>query len=535
LHVESVAWIAERKDVLCGFFWLLTLVTYFDYVKNRTWVRYLLVILTFCLGLMAKPMIVTLPAVLLLLDVWPLGRSFAVGLLWEKVPMVILSAAVSIETYVAQWHGGAVDAVSVHPLSERIGNSLVSYVTYIVKFFWPANLSVFYPYPKSVPVGQALVAGLVLIGITVFALRSFRNRRYLTVGWLWFLVTTLPVIGLVPVGAQARADRYTYIPLIGLGIMVAWGAQEAIGRWPAAKSMVVGSLAVACCGFLFVTWFQLHYWRSSADLFRHAISATKGNYVAYNNLGVALKSQGHLDEAAADFYEAIGIQPNFADGHVNLGIAFADKGRLTDALVEISEAVRLNPASSDAHLNRALVLKMLGRMSDSVSEYRQAIQIQPDNAEAYAGLGGALAAQGKTEEALASLRTSIGLQPGYASGHYGLGCVLAAAGQMNDAVAEFSAAIRLQPDFPEAHYNLGTALAARQRLNEAVDEFGLALKLRPDYAKAHFSLGAALAILGRVDEAIPHFAEAVRIDPTFSDARESLEYALSLQNKAKKQ
>jgi len=340
LHVESVAWIAERKDVLSTLFWLLTIWAYARYAENPTWTRYLPVVLFFGLGLMAKPMLVTLPFVLLLLDYWPLNRLSFGGkgertvpvydLFLEKVPLFAMTALSCLITFRAQQMGGAVGLLEKLPFAVRAGNALVAYTTYIGKMFWPKNLAVFYPHPGAdLPVWQAVVAGLALVSITILVIRAGKPRPYLSVGWLWYLGTLVPVIGLVQVGAQAMADRYTYVPMIGLFIMLAWGLPGLGGK----RLAVPATLVV--CALIAVTWRQVGYWRDSISLFRHAISVTEKNAVMHANLGLALRDRGRTDEAIREYREAIRIDPEFAQAHNNLAVALYFKGDYAEAWKEV--------------------------------------------------------------------------------------------------------------------------------------------------------------------------------------------------------
>jgi tetratricopeptide (TPR) repeat protein len=465
LHVESVAWVAERKDVLSAFFWFLALWAYVRYAERPGAGRYLLVLLAFCLGLMSKPMIVTLPLVMLLLDVWPLRRWPLQRCplrrwplpLWEKLPFFALSIAAAIATYAVQSGAGAAEAVQA-PLGLRAENALVSYIVYIAKTFWPTRLAVFYPYPQDLPVWQAAIAVLVLAGVSALVLWRFRTQPYLAIGWLWYLVTLVPVIGLVQVGAQARADRYTYVPMVGLSIMLAWGAASLALRWPGARPAIVAVAAVACAAWLALTWVQIGHWRNSEALFQHAVDVTTGNYVAEHNLGTYLMEEpGRLPEAIHHLEAAVRIKPDSARAHSDLGSALS---KLPDGLPQV------------------------------IVEYQLAVRFSPGSAIPHYNLGNALAAAGRLPEALAEWDTAIRLDPGYAprlkqpmaEAHNNLGVTLAGApGRLPDAIGHFEAALRLAPDYADAHYNLGLALSnIPARMTEAISELETALRLRPD-------------------------------------------------------
>ena len=504
LHVESVAWVAERKDVLSAFFWFLTLWCYARYVERPGVGRYLTVLLTFSLGLMAKPMIVTLPFVLLLLDVWPLRRaSWAKPRLLEKLPLLALAAGASVLTFLAQRSSGAVAPLVGMPLALRLENALVSYLVYIGDMLWPAGLAVLYPLPRRLPFWEVAAAGLALAGISLVVARQWRARPYLTVGWCWYLGTLVPVIGLVQVGTQSHADRYTYVPMIGLTIMLAWGAAELVRRRPRARNAVIAAAVAACTASLAVTWFQIEYWASTETLLGHTLEVTSANFIMHHNL--------------ADYY--------------------LQHGRNEEARQQDAEALRINPMYMEARLNLALALSLLGRPGDAEVEYRRVLEQQPEGKQmvlAHSGLGAALAAQHRTTEALPELELAVQLRPESAEGHYNLGTALAELGRNGEAASELAIAVRLEPGDAEAHYRLAVALAAQDQRNEAAGEFAVVAQLRPADAVTQYNLAIALARAGRLDEAIAHFSEALRLKPDFEAARRDLEIAEGQRHLSKK-
>jgi protein O-mannosyl-transferase len=491
LHVESVAWIAERKDVLCAFFWSLTLWCYAGYAQRPLKLRYLFVALAFCGGLMAKSMIVTLPFVLVLLDWWPLRRAWHPALLREKLPLFGLAAAVSLITFVSQRQGHAVRSLASLPFGSRLANAVLTYAVYIGRMFWPANLAVYYPYSHNVPAGLVLAAGAALAGITVLAIRGARRYPYLGVGWLWYLGTLVPVIGLVQVGGQSSADRYTYLPTIGLTIILAWGAVGLLKRYPRAKIALAGTGIAAVLICLVLAGLQTRYWINSGSLFRHAVEATKDNYIAENNL--------------ADYY--------------------LTQMRTEEARGPVLEAVRLNPYYPEAHVNLATILRRTGQMSQSEEQYQEALRLQAINVEAHAGYGALLLQEGRANEALREFAQVVELRPDDADAHYDLGRVLGALGRSEQAMAEFSEAVRLRPDYAEAHHSLGVALASRGRFDEALVEFAAEARLEPRDASIHNYMGMLLASMGRYDDAIAQYSEALRIKPDFEAARQGLQAA----------
>jgi Flp pilus assembly protein TadD len=455
LHVESVAWIAERKDVLGAFFWMLTLYAYASYVARPGPARYGLTLLAFCFGLMAKPMLVTLPLVLLLLDYWPLARGVRV---LEKLPFLALSAAVSAVTYVVHREAGATASLDIFPLAVRLENALVSYAVYILKMFWPSNLAVFYPYsPQSLAVPAAF-AVLGLAAITFMTIRMAARRPYLIFGWAWYLVTLAPVIGLVQVGAQARADRYTYIPMVGLSIALVWGAAEILQPWPRVRAVLAWSVCAAC---IVLTWTQVRYWQDGVTLFRHAADVTTDNYVARFNLASALATRGEDVEAAGQLAEAVRIHPNSAAARAELGQLLAKQGRLQEALLQLHTAVRLNPSDAVAHYRLGTVLGEAGNGSEAAREFMEAVRLDPGNADAHYNLGISLANQGSVEEAASEFAATVRLSPDDASARYNLGVSLARLGRIRESIAQLSEAIRIDPRLPGAREALDDAIAAQ--------------------------------------------------------------------------
>lgn len=490
MHAESVAWISERKDVLCGLFWCLTLWCYARYAERPGLHRYWPVLAAFCLGLMSKPMMVTLPFVLLLLDVWPLHRTRKIALLWEKLPMVALAAAAAAVTFIAQEHGQAVRPLGALSLGLRVENALISYVLYIARMLWPLHLAVFYPYSHSLPVLGAAEAAAALLAVSYFVVRRRNAQPYLAVGWFWYLGTLVPVIGLIQVGGQSSADRYMYLPMIGLTIMLAWGVTDLLKQRPQALALAAAAACLAC---VVLTCYQVSYWQDSGTLFRHAVDVTTGNYIAHNNL--------------ADYYLI--------------------HRRNEEARLQINEALRLRPGYPEARVNLATILTRMGRLSDAEREYHVALAFQPGNVEAHAGLGVMLATEGRIAEALREFQEVVRLRPSYAEGHYSLGRVLASVGRSDQAIAEFRETVRLRPDHAEAHHSLGISLASRGRLTEAIAEFTTEAQLKPNDANVHNNLGMTLAGVGMYDDAIRQFSEALKIQPGLAAARKGLDAALA--------
>jgi len=400
LHVESVAWISERKDVLSTFFWMLTMGAYSYYVEHPGFRRYLFVLLFFVLGLMAKPMLVTLPFVLLLLDYWPLRRfheikpvdpeynwSLIYPLLREKVPLFVLVILSSIVTYIAQLKGGAVASIEMIPLGVRIGNVFVPYIAYIGKMIWPGHLSVFYPYPKLLVLWQVLGSVILLIAVTLAVIWRAKRSSYLATGWLWYLGTLVPVIGIVQVGGQAMADRYTYIPLIGLFIMVAWGVPDLLKKWKHRNEILwtLSALIILCLSI--ITWTQVGYWQNSITLFNHTLKVTNHSWLAFNNLARAYNNLGNYKQAIEDYDRAIEIKPDYAEIYNNRGAIYGNLDNYRHAIEDYDRAIEIKPDYAEAYNNRGNAYDGLGNYKQAIEDYNRAIEIKPDYAEAYYNRG----------------------------------------------------------------------------------------------------------------------------------------------------
>jgi tetratricopeptide (TPR) repeat protein len=517
LHVESVAWACERKDVLSTFFFLLTLLAYTSYVSHKPGQArrfYILCLFFFACGLMSKPMVVTLPCVLLLLDFWPLGRisrftfhvsgsekpstlnpqpstKSAAWLISEKLPFFALTLAGSVVTYFAQKGGGAVWSAGL-PLPTRLANALVSYLRYLSKTFWPVDLAVVYPYPHHWPALLVMAAALVLAFWTgLFLLRAWRNPYWL-VGWLWFLGTLVPTIGIVQVGPQAMADRFTYLPGIGLFIVAGWALSDLVNFRPRWRLMATLTGAMALVGCLVTARIQLNFWPDSITLLRHAIAVTTDNYIAYNSLGRALEDAGQKDEALACYLKSVQIESRFPNAQFNLGMAWLNRGRPAEAVEPLAAAV----------------------------------QLVPDNAAARYYLGRAMMETGRLEDAIAQFTGALRLDPGLTEAHNQLAMALLKQGKTADAVPHFAAVVRWQPDNPQARFNLGLALLDTHQPAEAAVQFTEELRLDPDKTRAHYRLAQALQQQNQPAEAVRHYREALRLTPEFPEVKKELDEIL---------
>ena len=603
LHVESVAWVSERKDVLSAFLFLLTLAAYGTYAARRSWIAYGLALLFFMLGLMSKPMLVTLPFVLCLLDWWPLKRcgpappvegarsrrgvraipsrpqasdapSSTAGLLprptrppppptfcglrrlvAEKLPFFLLSVASSVVTFVVQQRGGAVSTVL--PLSARLANAAVAYARYIGKTFWPVNLSVLYPHPGYWPWWQVVVSGLALLAIFAVVWLTARWLPYLATGWLWFFGMLVPVIGLVQVGVQSMADRYMYLPLIGLLIPVIWGLTDLLASRPGGQRLLGAAALLALAGCAAATARQIQYWRESEALFRHAVAVTDKNYLAYNNLGYYLSNHGRSAEGMDFYRRSIEINPNYEDALNNLGYALAGQKRFAEAVPYYAAALRVrpnhpevnnnlgnalselghpgeaiqhyqvtlaqNPEHADANNNLGIALAMKGQVDEAIAHFRTALRAKPSDAGTHSNLGNALAVQHHFDEAIREYQESLRLRPNDAQANNNLANVLLQQGHVDEAISHYLEALRLNPENPEAQANLGGLYLSQGKPEAAAQHYQAALALNPNYVQAHCGLADACLRLGRRDEAIVHYRAALRLQPDLAQVKRQLE------------
>lgn len=505
LHVESVVWIAERKDVLSAVFWFLTMGAYARYAERPGRGRMLLVTLALGMGLLAKPMLVSLPIVLLLLDHWPLQRStgshgiaphrgsaswsegmgertsFARAwrpLVLEKLPLFALAAASCAITLVAQSRSGAVKPLVSYPVGDRIANAAVSAASYLLATVWPANLAVFYPHPRGVPTWQAAGCGLLLAGITALVLALRRKRPWLVTGWFWYLVTLAPVIGLVQVGDQARADRYTYVPLVGVFLAIVWEVRalsgramgESSGSSPGgavreARTSPIGTWLRAAAlpailALSTVSYVQTGYWRDGVSLFERAVASTTSNRIAENNLGSALFRKGRVEEAIEHYTRAIEIDPGYADAHANLAGASLHLGRIEEAIAQAREALRLRPDAASAHANLALALMRMGNHAEAAEHLAEDLRLRPESARAHLNLGVALMLQGRREDAITRFEEALRRDPASVEIRLNLGAALVDTGRVDEGLARIEDVLRDRPDDARA---LGYLEIAKER------------------------------------------------------------------------
>lgn len=511
LHVEPVAWATSRKDVLSGLFWVLTMLAYAYYARRPSVMRYVLLLSTFVLGLMAKPMLVSLPLVLLMLDWWPLGRIvgspkidnsghstlrsplFAVA---EKLPLLALTTIASVLAYSAQQQGGALGPTDTYPFSVRIPNALVSYFAYIRQTIWPTGMIPFYPHPGRT-LSEVLVAACAigLILITFLVVRARRTRPYLIVGWLWYLTSLVPVIGLVQVGNHARADRYTYIPLIGLFVIAAWGISELTAAWKHRRIALSASACAVILAFTAISHRQAGYWRNDFTLFEHTLRVSPMNPVAHNDIGIAMLKQGKLRESIEHFKKALEVWPGYATAYNNIGVVYEGLGRFDEAVANYEMAIRVAPYDTDPGV--------------------------------HSNLGRTLGKQGKIPEAIKELSAALRIAPEFPGVHNDLGRVLELQGKIDEALNCFRRELELVPDNGDAHFNLGRILLKQKRNREAVHHLQQAIRSKPRFGAAHLELGHALLAVGDQAGAIRHYRTAFRLMPRSSAAANSLAWNLA--------
>jgi tetratricopeptide (TPR) repeat protein len=531
-HVESVAWITERKDVLSAFFWWSSILAYVRYTKNPSAQGYAAVAALFAAGLCSKAMLVTLPFVLLLLDWWPLGRlsgdrtihparpawSPSIRPALEKIPLFALTAAVSVITVISQGVGQAIKTTDQFPVTMRFFNAATSYVMYLAGALWPSGLSVLYPY-HPVPWWRAAAAAVVLTGVSFMALANAGKRRYLAVGWLWYLGTLVPVIGLVQVGMQSRADRYTYIPMAGVYIMAAWGIPEVFHGVRRRREILAAASAAVLSVLMVCAINQTGCWRNSRTLFERTIAVTRDNAVAQVNLGLALALSDKAREALPHFKEAVRIDPALKPALYNYGVTLSLLGRSAEAARQLAETLRLDPSDAHARLSYGITLADAGRTDEAVREFKEALRLDPANADVLINIGIIHAHAGRLEDAAREFQRAVMRNPSNETALYNLGLMRAMEGRPEAAVRWFKRAVRVKPDYLSAYFNLGTALMALGETAGAAQAFAEAVRLNPSDPAARTSLGLALAAVGDLNGAQAQFEETLRLQPDSDEAR----------------
>jgi tetratricopeptide (TPR) repeat protein len=521
LHVESVAWIAERKDVLCGLFFFLTLHAYVSYAKERAPRYYTLALLFFIAGLLSKPMIVTLPFVLLLIDIWPLGRlklgeskrndtrsSIVPGLILEKIPFLLVAIVWSVITLSVAKQTSGLARIETLGFGTRIANAVVSCAIYVYKTFWPQNLAVLYPYS---PLSWLTVLGAIalLVLISVICIKRYSSFPVLLVGWLWFMGMLIPVSGLFQIGAQAYADRYTYLPQTGLVFALTWAVSEVTKSWRHQRALLAGAAAMALSLLTWRTWDCISVWHDSESVWRNALAATTDNCTAHVQLCDVLLQKGRVDEAIAEAEIALRIQPNSAEAHVNLALALSKKGDMEKALLHFERALEIKPNRPKLHYNIATILAEEGRLDEAISQYEQELQIQPEFAQAHNNLGSALLRKGRLDDALLHFEKAIAANPRLPKVYYNAAVVLVQKGRSREAVDLLQKTLQLDPGNTEARIELGVAWSQTGRMDLAIGAWEKALESEPDNPNAAYDLAWVCATFP--DDAIRDGRKAVRL------------------------
>ena len=592
LHIQSVAWVAERKDVLSTFFGFLAVGSYLQYVRGRRLGWYMPVLISFVLSLMCKPMLVTLPFVLLLLDYWPLKRLHfqmhregssaslqmptKVYLVVEKIPLFIFSTVSCIITFYAQRAGGSIASTDLFPLHIRVINALNSYIGYIGKMFWPSKLSIIYPYNKIFLSWQIWASCLLMVSISLLAIKYYKSRPWFLVGWLWYLGTLVPVIGLVQVGSQALADRYTYVPLIGLFIIIAWGLHELSQRWRYKELCFVIILLAISGTLMVVSRQQVRYWKNGVTLFKHAINVTENNSYAqnilghgllmegkiidaikhlkrsseanpryskvHNNLGVALAQQGDTEGAINCFQNALQINPNYADAHNNLGVALRGKGQTALAANHFSAAIRLSPAYAEAYNNLGILLLNQGKYKTASTYFKKALEENPDFIRARENLKRVSTDIEEFQKDITILQLERKKQPRNAQICLDLGNLYKQHGDLSAAAKQYQNALSLQPDLLPALKNLAIIQAARGKYDNAIELFEDIIVRKSESVEPYYYIAAIYSRQGKINQSIHWLKKAVakgynnwdnlRKDNNFNNLKNTLYYKKLMENES---
>jgi len=518
LQVEAVAWAAELKTVLSGLFWLLTIAVYIRYTKKPRTGLYLLLLMVYGLCILTKPTVVTLPFVLLLLDYWPLGRAKWGRQIIEKIPLFVMSAILSVITFFAQQHGGAVMPLEKMPLDFRIANMFISYMRYIGKTIWPSQLAVFYPpLPSNLLKTTEATCALLFILITAFCIYIGRRRKYIAAGWLWYVGTLVPMIGLIQAGAQAMANRYMYISVLGLLIIIAWSAKDLIANRPRLK-IISAVLAVAVLSSaIILTRMQVKHWQNSMTLFEYTLKVTKNNAVAENSYGCALFEAGRVNEAAQHLSNAVRIGPIFSDARCNLGQVFLKQGKLNEAIACFNELIKQKRDSAQVYYHLAVALSMQNKYDDAIKYFAKALTMKPEYPDAHRKMGAVLLAKGKAEEAILHLNKALQTSNNQAEVYANLGTAYNQLGKYKPAIQNWAEAVKLEPNNPEIFNNMAWLLAAVNDMsvhnpNKAIELAQQACKLTEFKNPAILdTLAVAYAAAGRFNDAITTAEQALYI------------------------
>ena len=546
LHVESVAWVAERKDVLSTFFWFIATLAYVRYTKTPKLSTYLLVVFFMGCGLMAKPMLVTLPATFLLLDYWPLQRiryrenrlyikeqaaksstsitgngsrlfSPINRLIIEKIPLFLLSAATSFYLLSLKLKDSypIVAPLESSSLYSKLSTAIMAYITYLEKTIWPFSLAI--PYPvHEISLQQMTFAFIVMIFISILTIINLTKRPYIAVGWFWYIGTLIPVIGIINVGSFSMADRFTYVPLIGIFIIVAWGIPEFLHN-KADRRIILAISATLILLLSLTAWNQVTYWENTINLFSHSLKVTNNNYIAHDTLASTLLEKGKPDKAIQHYERVIKIKPNYAGGHNNIGNAYKKLNKIPEAIHHYSEAIRLDNKFTDAYYNLGVVFLEKKKHKAAEQYFRKVIEYNQESFEAYDNLGTALAAQGKDIEAIRYFRTALEIKPNFENALVNLGGVFMKTGNLDQAAESYGNALKINSKRSDVHYNLGILLLQQQNIEEAIKHFKASIQINPDFLQSYVYLGDIFAKAGATDLAIKYLYQTIRIKPNYAE------------------
>jgi len=551
LHVESVAWVAERKDVLSAFFGMLAIYCYTFYIQNQKLKWYLLVVICFAVGLMAKPMLVTFPFILLLLDYWPLKRfptqypldsntvmlgqrSSVAYLALEKTPLLVLTIASSVVTFFAQDKGGAVtslddsmahasvDSVVIgFGMAERFSNAIMSYASYLSKTFYPHNLSFFYPFRTDIQNEILIQSALLVLGVSLIAVWQVRCKPYFFVGWFWFIGMLVPVSGVVLVGWQSMADRYTYLPLVGVFIAVAWGVPELAKRWPGHKKILAFSTAVSLLACAALSYIQVGYWRNNLSLYQHAAEVVPESAFVHFKLGTTLAEKGDYDAAKVQFEMALHIQPFDLRTRFNLGLVLLRLKQFEKAIEAFNEILKRYPSYVTAERQIEIARSMLRQ---------QQMMIAINNSsEIYMRRGMLFERQGRIQDAILVYKQIVQHKPEYIEAHQKLGFLFYKLHRVDEAIMHYKMLVRLQPDSAAVYYNLGLAFADKNQLDEAIEHYQHALRIQPEWAEIYNNLGVAFFRKNLAEQAIKSFEKALQLKPGYIQAKNNLDRVINVQ------
>ena len=562
INMDSVVWISEKKNLFSTLFWLLTMLAYAHYASRPTLLRYFLVLIAFALGLMAKPMLATLPCALLLLDFWPLNRIKGYRFKWfrenqirenqiqkdrinkkssppdtapsfqeaslfrlisEKIPMLFLSFGTIGLSYYSLQHNSQIQNEVTVPMALRISNALVSYFQYIWHLIWPVNYAIFYPFPEAIPIWKPIIAALALIILTSLVIIYSKKKPYLAVGWLWFLGTLVPVIGLINAGLwPAMADRWAYVPFIGLFIIIAWGIPDFFSQFQAKKTILTGAAILSIIVLATATRIQLKYWKNSQALFQHAINVTQNNHIAHMHVGTYLDENNNHQQALQHFLKAVEIKPNYSEALENIGHEFVNLKNYSKALQYYEKALLFAPSKAELFNKIGNAYAYMQKYDKATSYYIEAIAIDSDDATFYNNLGAAKYFTGKFDQAILELKKAIKMNPDYAEAYYNLGLAQTKTGNSVEATRSFLKAMQFDPDYKEAHNSLAKIYYHSGNFKKALAHYTEELRISPKDATAHFNTGVVLFQLKQPKEAITHLQEALRLKPDYENARKAL-------------